>query len=183
MRAKKLGPVFASLGLGAAMLFSAAFARTGVPKDELAALKASGAAAYRRTRAADGEIVGTIHLPRFEVEAPIFEGVAARTLARGAGHVPDTSLPGNESMDAPSIIAIPRGECAAAVARLRLNDRVRLATAYGQRGYRVIQRRVVERERFVLAAASPGPLTLVTIYPSDSPGPAPMRIAVSLEPE
>jgi sortase A len=183
MRPQKLGPAFACLGLACAMLLSAAFARTGVPRDELSAVKARAGAATRIARVAGGEIVGTIHVPRFAVETPIFEGIAAKTLARGAGHVPETAMPGDEREDSPSVIAIPRGDCAAAVARLRLNDRVRLATAYGQRGYRVVGRRVVERERFDLAAASTGPLNLVTIYPSDSPGPAPMRIAVSLEPE
>jgi LPXTG-site transpeptidase (sortase) family protein len=182
MRPQKLGPVLACLGLACAMLFSAAYARTGVPRDDPSAVKARGGAPARIARVAEGAIVGTIHVPRFAVESPIFEGIAAKTLARGAGHVPKTALPGDERKESPSVIAIPRGDCGAAVARLRLNDRVRLATAYGQRGYRVVARRVVERERFDLASASTGPLTLVTIYPSDSPGPAPMRIAVSLEP-
>lgn len=164
------------------MLFSAAFAGTGVPKEQRSAAKSPSASARAIARVADGGMVATIHVPRLSVEAPVYEGIGARTLARGAGHVPGTSLPGNERDDAPSVIAIPRGDCGDAVASLRLNDRVRLATPSGLRGYRVIRRRVVERERFDLASASGGPLTLVTIYPSDSPGPAPMRIAVSLEP-
>ena len=64
----------------------------------------------------------------------MFEGVEAGTLARGAGHVPGTALPGEEEKSNPSIIAIARGSNGAAVAGLRLGDRVLLTTGLGGRG-------------------------------------------------
>ena len=45
----------------------------------------------------------------------------------------------------------------------------------------MIERRVVEPARFRLASAPGARITLIAPYPSDYPGPAPMRVAVALE--
>jgi sortase A len=166
----------ASVGLGYGILSTGPLARE-LTFAGAASAEASAAAA----RPAPGDIVARLTASRISLDSPVFEGVEARTLARGAGHVPGTALPGEEERSKPSIIAIARGSNGAAVAGLRLGDRVRLTTGLGGKHYRVIERRVLEPARFQLGSAASARITLIAPYPSDYPGPAPLRIAVALE--
>lgn len=95
--------------------------------------------------------------------------------------MPGTALPGEEENGNPSVIAVARGSNGAAVAGLRLGDRVRLTTSLGHQRYRVTERRVLEPANFRLGSAPGARITLIAPYPSDYPGPAPMRVAVALE--
>lgn len=183
MLSHRLAPALASVGLGCGILFSAAFARdvysgfSGRERSESPVLSSPA----RPSRLPEGEMVARLMVPRLKVDSPVFEGVGAATLARGAGHLPETALPGEENENDPSVIAIARGGCGAAVSKLRLNDRVRLTTSHGLRRYRVVERRIVEPRGFRDGPVTAGHLTLITTYPSDLPGPAPLRLAVSLE--
>ena len=175
--------MLATVGLSCGILFSAAFARDvragisgGVRNRTLFSSNPA-----RTARLPEGDLIARLAMPRLAVESPVFEGVAAATLARGAGHLPETPLPGDETDSSASVIAIARGSCAGAVTRLRLNDRVRLTTSKGLARYRVVERRTFEAQTFRLAPAADGRVTLITPYPADSSGPAPMRLAVSLE--
>src|ERR1700761_8765337 len=42
----------------------------------------------------EGDLVGKVVIPRLHLSAIVLQGVEAQTLARGAGHVPSTALPG-----------------------------------------------------------------------------------------
>ena len=184
MLSHRLGPALATVGLGCGILFSAPLARdvySGFAGRLRAEAPVTVSISPRRSRFPEGELVARLAVPRLAIESPVFEGVAAATLARGAGHLPDTALPGDEDGQAASVIAVARGRCGAAVSRLRLNDRVRLTTARGLRRYRVVERKVLEPSQFRPESATASRVTLVTAYPSDSIGPAPMRLAVSLE--
>ena len=114
------------------------------------------------------------------MDSPVFEGIGVSTLSRGAGHVPGTALPGEEI--GASLIAVPRGQSGAAVSALKLNDRVKFRTPGSVVGYRVVERRILDPALLDAGSAPSGRLTLVTAYPADSAGPAPMRLAVLLEP-
>jgi len=166
----------AAVGVGYGILSTAPLARQ-IPFSGARGGEASAAAA----RPAPGEIVGRLTVSRLSLDSPVFEGVEAGTLARGAGHVPGTALPGEEEKSNPSLIAIARGSNGAAVASLRLGDGVRLMTGHADRRYRVIERRVLEPAQFRLASTPGARITLIAPYPSDYPGPAPNRIAVALE--
>ncbi|HKF41752.1 MAG TPA: sortase [Thermoanaerobaculia bacterium] len=183
MHSRRFGPALASLGLAGGLLFSAAFARdvyTGISRPARREVESFASAARRGSAPTEGELLGKMSVPRLSMDSLVFEGVAAATLARGAGHVPGTALPGEE--DGASMIAVPRGRSGEAVSRLKLNDRVALRTTRGLLGYRVVARRIVEATRFQAVSAGITRLTLVTAYPADAAGPAPMRLAVSLEP-
>lgn len=180
MLSDRIVPALASVGLGCALLFTAGFARdiySGLAGPDARPPLAPRAPAHLES----GELVARLAIPRLELDAPIFEGVEAATLARGAGHVPGTALPGEEEQSNPSVIAITRGRNGAAVAGLRLGDRVRLTTSHGPRLYRVTERRLMEPEAFRLGPVSSARVTLFAPYPADSFGPAPMRVAVALE--
>jgi LPXTG-site transpeptidase (sortase) family protein len=158
----------APIGLGCCLLLTAGFeyevySRVAGPDKRLLP------APFPSARVEPGELVARLSVPRLKLDAPVFEGVEAATLARGAGHVPGTPLP------------VTRGSNGAAVAALRLNDLVRLTTNRGPRLYRVTERRVLEPMDF---RPGPGPSSRVTLlapFPPDPFGPAPWRVAVALE--
>ena len=180
MLSDRIVPALASVGLGCALLFTAGFARevyTGIAGADARPPLAPRALAHVEP----GELVAHLAIPRLELDAPVFEGVEAATLARGAGHVPGTALPGEEDKRNSSVIAITRGRNGAAVAGLRLGDRVRLTTSRGLRLYRVTERRVMKPSDFRLGLVPSARVTLFAPFPADSFGPAPMRVAVALE--
>ncbi len=180
MLSDRIVPALASVGLGCSLLFTAGFARevySGIAGPDAPRPAAPHASARPET----GELVARLTVPRLRLDSLVYEGVEARTLARGAGHLPGTGLPGEEDEDSPCVIAIARGERAAAVAGLRLGDRVRLTTSLGLRSYRVTERRVMDPAAFRLGTASKAQVTLLAPFPADAFGPAPMRLAVGLE--
>jgi sortase A len=180
MLSDRIVPALASVGLGCSLLFTAGFAREVY--SGIAGPAATGPARTRpATRLEPGELVARLRVPRLALDSPVFEGVEARTLARGAGHLSGTGLPGEEEENNPCVIVIARGERGAAVAGLRLGDRVRFTTSLGPRSYRVTERRVMEPTAFRPGRASGARVTLLTPFPADPFGPAPMRLAVALE--
>ncbi|MDQ2978052.1 MAG: class D sortase [Acidobacteriota bacterium] len=130
---------------------------------------------------AEGDVVARLSVPRLSLEAPIYEGIGSPTLARGAGHIPGTALPGEEGGKNHSVLALPRDSAAAAVAELRLGEIVTMRTPFGVRTYRVTERRVLSPEALNIAPTQSPQVTLVTPYPTDSLGPAPLRLALVLE--
>jgi sortase A len=180
MFTQRLVPALASVGLGCGILFTAPLAREFFTSSAAGGGQAAPVA-VKPAPMAQGELVARLAVSRLSLDSPVFEGIEAGTLARGAGHVPGTAFPGEEYKSNPSVIAIARGANGAAVAGLRLGDRVRLTTSLGRKGYLVIERRVLEPARFQLGSAASARITLIAPYPSDYPGPAPLRIAVALE--
>ncbi len=179
MFTNRIAPALASVGLGCGILFTAPLAREVYSGAGAGREQAPVAAAALRPDS--GELIARLTVPRLSLDSPVFEGLEATTLARGAGHVPGTALPGEEEKSKPSVIAITRGRNGDAVARLHLGDRVRLTTPLGPRRYRVIERRVVEPARLKVNPAPSARVTLIAPYPADYLGPAPMRVAITLE--
>ena len=119
-------------------------------------------------------------VPRVKLESPVVEGVGLLSLSRGAGHLPGTALPGAEDRGE-SVIAMARDRGGFAIAALRLGDSVRLTTHYGRRRYRVVERRLLAPQDLRPDSACAPRVTLVTAYPTDSLGPALLRLAVVME--
>lgn len=177
MLTNRFVPALASVGLGCGILFTAPLEREVSP----GAGQSQAPIATPAARPVEGELVGRLTVSRLSLDSPVFEGIQAGTLARGAGHVPATALPGEEEKSNPSVIAIARGRNGAAIAELCPGDRVLMTTSLGPARYRVIERRVMEPAQFRLGSAPSARITLVAPYPADSLGPAPMRVAVALE--
>lgn len=179
MFSHRIIPALASVGLGCGILFTAPQARqihTGGAGTRPQSLLPSASA----PPPARGEFVARLTVSRLALDSAVLEGLEADTLAKGAGHVPGTALPGEEKDMRPSLIAFARGRAASTIAGLRLGDRVRLTSARGPRHYRVVERRVAEARQLRLDEASGGQLTLIAPFPPEFPGPAPMRLAVVL---
>jgi len=130
----------------------------------------------------EGDTVARIAVPRLGFEMAVREGVDEATLASGPGHVPGTALPGDESVRKNAVIAVARDVAGSFAAKLALGDRVELTTPFGLRSYRVVERRTVRAEEVRVEGAGPAALTLLAPYPSDSIGPAPLRLEVRAEP-
>lgn len=176
---ERISHAFFAVGLGLAIL-AAAPVTEGLYS--AGGRSASSGAPGSALRLADGELVARLTVPRLRLESSVFEGVGLSSLSRGAGHLPGTALPGTEEQGGLSVIAVARDR-GAAIAALRLGDRVRLATHFGPRRYRVVERRVVAPLALRLQPASAPRVTLVAAYPADSIGPAPLRLAVDMERE
>ena len=130
----------------------------------------------------NGDTVARIAVPRLRYEGAVREGVDEGTLAYGPGHVPGTALPGDESARKQAVIAVARDVASSFASKLVLGDRVELRTPFGLRTYRVVERRTLKAEELQIAAGRRAALTLLAPYPSDSIGPAPLRLEVRAEP-
>ena len=129
-----------------------------------------------------GDTVARIAVPRVGYEAEIREGADAETLFQGPGHLPGTALPGEESGRKHAVVALARDMGAEVASQLVLGDRVELRTPFGLRVYRVVGRRTMKPEDLHIGPTQEPMLTLVSPYPADSVGPAPLRLAVRAEP-
>jgi sortase A len=126
---------------------------------------------------APGAPVALIEIPRVELRAMVVEGVDDESLKRAAGHLPGTALPG-----APGnfVAAAHRDTLFAGLRHVRIGDLVTLRTDEREFSYRVSAIDVVTpRSMHVLDPTSHPSLTLITCFPFDFVGAAPMRYIVS----
>jgi sortase A len=145
--------------------------------DTLDTFRERGPGSRRRSEPApEGTLVGRIEIPRLDVSAIVLEGVGNRTLRRGVGHIPETSLPqegGNVGL------AGHRDSFFRELKDVRKNDTIRLKTLAGTYEYRVEWIRIVQPEDTeVLDDGGAPALTLVTCYPFYYLGSAPERFIV-----
>ena len=124
----------------------------------------------------EGELVGRIEIPRLGISTIVLEGVGARTLRRGVGHIPETAPPG---ADGNVGLAAHRDSFFRGLKDIRKNDIIRIKTLDGSYQYRVEQTEIVDPEDTqVLADTGLPELTLVTCYPFYYVGSAPKRFIV-----
>ena len=149
-------------------------ARLPVPAPEPAA---PGAV---RQPPARGAWVARMIAPSVRLSATVLEGSDDATLARGAGHIEYTSLPGEPGNVG---IAGHRDTTFMAVKRLRTGDPIELTTNGGIYRYVVTRTFIVEPEDVhVLGETDRPTLTLVTCYPFDAVNPGgPLRYVVVAE--
>jgi len=123
-----------------------------------------------------GSLVGRVEIPRIGLSSAILEGIDAKTLRRGLGHIPGTALPGESGNMG---VAGHRDTFFRPLQGIRPDDTIRLITVNGSYEYKVGSIEVVEpHETRVLSPSSDSVLTLVTCYPFYYVGPAPKRFIV-----
>jgi LPXTG-site transpeptidase (sortase) family protein len=126
---------------------------------------------------APGTLIALIEIPRVHVRAMVVEGVDTKSLERAAGHLPGTALPGTPGN---SVMAAHRDTLFAGLRHVRLGDLIILRTDEREFSYQVSGIDVVTpRSLHVLDPTSHPSLTLITCFPFDFVGPAPMRFVVS----
>ena len=121
---------------------------------------------YRRQ---EGDLFGRLEVPRLNMSVMVMEGIAAKTLRLGAGHVPGT----------PMVFAAHRDTFFRPLKDIEVNDEIRFTTPDGITNYRVTNTRIVPpTDTSVLDTPSDQALVLVTCYPFYFIGPAPKRFIV-----
>lgn len=124
-------------------------------------------------------VVGRLRIPRVGLSAMIAEGTSASTLRRAIGHLPESELPGQPGR---TVLAGHRDTFFRDLGRLRPGDGIEVSTANGDFDYRVASTAVVpSASEGVVHGGPPSSLTLVTCYPFDYLGPAPLRFVVRAE--
>jgi sortase A len=133
----------------------------------------------RREARVEGSTVAKLTIPDLGVALIVVEGVSARDLNLGPGHIPGTSFPGE-----PGNIGIAghRDTVFRPLRFVREGQIITLTTLQREDRYRVASTKVVlPTDTQVLKPTGGDDLTLVTCYPFGFAGPAPKRFIVHAE--
>jgi LPXTG-site transpeptidase (sortase) family protein len=123
-----------------------------------------------------GALIGRIAIPRIGISVIVLEGDGDDILGKAAGHVPTTAFPGGAGN---VVIAGHRDTFFRALRNIRKDDEITLTTTAGTYQYQVEYLVKVRPEDVQVLKASDHPtLTLITCYPFNYIGPAPMRFVV-----
>lgn len=126
-----------------------------------------------------GETVGKLIIPRLGTQLYFVEGVDARELLRGPGHIPGTAMPG---VTGNCVIAAHRDTHFRVLKDIRKGDDIVLMTREGEYLYRVKSTQIVSPKNLGPLQPTPGPvLNLITCYPFYYVGNAPKRFIVEAE--
>jgi len=128
----------------------------------------------------EGDLLGRIDIDPIGLSVMVLQGIEERTLIAGAGHVPGTSLPGSEGN---VVIAAHRDTFFRKLERIRLGDRIRVATLRGSYEYIVDSVETVDpTDTQVMESRDYRELTLITCFPFYFVGAAPRRFIVHARP-
>ena len=133
---------------------------------------------HRTLAVADAPIgvIGRISVPRLHLSVMVEEGVDDATLARAAGHIPGTALPGETGNVG---IAGHRDTLFVALRDLQPHDAIEFTTHSGHYRYTVESLTIVDPSDITVLRSDGGrTLTLVTCFPFQYVGNAPRRFIV-----
>lgn len=124
-----------------------------------------------------GDLVGTLSIPRLNKTVPILEGTAPEQLEVAAGHYMKSVMPGQPDN---TVIAGHRDSVFAQFGSLQQGDELIISTSYGKFTYKIDNFRVVDADdRTVIVPTETAILTLSTCYPFRFVGNAPRRFIVT----
>jgi sortase A len=127
-------------------------------------------AAYEAGDTPEGDALTRLVIPALKVDTVVVEGIGASALRAGAGHYPNTPLPGEEGNVAIAGHRTTYGKPFANLDRLQVGEDIVLETPIGRHVYRVTREPfVVSNNDFTVIAQTPGKtLTLTTCHPKGS---------------
>jgi sortase A len=131
---------------------------------------------------AEGAPVARLLIPKIALDDIVLEGVTPSALNGGPGHLPGSSLPGAEGN---AVISAHRDRHFRRLGELAIGDTISTQTLGDSVTWRVVSRRVVNREAPAIRKESGRVLTLTTCWPIGYLGGAPDRLilrAVPVEP-
>ncbi|HET9769432.1 MAG TPA: class E sortase [Acidimicrobiia bacterium] len=131
---------------------------------------AENKAAYQAGQTSEGDALTRLQIPAIKVDTVVVEGTGSSALRAGAGHYPNTPLPGEEGNVAIAGHRTTYGKPFANLDHLAVGDRVVLETPIGRHEYRITQPPfVVANNDFTVISQTPGrTLTLTTCHPKGS---------------
>jgi len=141
---------------------------------------AQNKAAYASGHTPEGDALTRIVIPAIKVDTVVVEGTGASALRAGAGHYPNTPLPGEEGNVAIAGHRTTYGKPFANLDHLAVGDQIVLDTPIGRHVYKVTRPPfVVSNTDFSVISQTPGhTLTLTTCHPKGS---ASQRLVVKAE--
>jgi sortase A len=141
---------------------------------------AQNKAAYAAGHTPEGDALTRIVIPTIKVDTVVVEGTGASALRAGAGHYPNTPLPGEEGNVAIAGHRTTYGKPFANLDHLTVGDQIVLETPIGRHVYKVTRPPfVVGNTDFTVISQTPGhTLTLTTCHPKGS---ARQRLVVKAE--
>ncbi len=132
-----------------------------------------------RPRPLAGSAVAKLEIPRLSMSVVVIEGAGEAELKLGAGHIQETSLPGEGGNVG---VAGHRDTFFRPLKSIHLDDTIKVTTNGHEYLYKVVSTRIVSpRDTQVLRPAGHETLTLVTCYPFNFIGPAPQRFIVQAD--
>jgi sortase A len=127
-----------------------------------------------------GELLAKLEIPRVNLSVAVLEGSDDGVLKKGPGHIEETAFPGELGNVA---IAGHRDTHFRPLRNIRLNDEVILRTKTVTMSYFIDSIHITHPTDMQILDPSPGPaLTLVTCFPFEFIGNAPMRFIVRATP-
>ena len=137
-------------------------------------------AAYSAGHTPEGDALTRLVIPTIKVDTVVVEGTGSSALRAGAGHYPNTPLPGEEGNVAIAGHRTTYGKPFANLDHLAVGDDIVLETPIGRHVYRVTRAPfVVANNDFTVISQTPGrSLTLTTCHPKGS---ARQRLVVRAE--
>ncbi len=124
----------------------------------------------------EASVIGTLSIPELRLDAPIVEGVSNSDLRRGVGHVPGSALSGGLGN---MVLAAHRDAIFRPLRSIRPGMLVKVHGTDGTYTYQVDSSRIVSPDRVdVMDIESKPEVTLITCYPFNYVGSAPMRFVV-----
>jgi LPXTG-site transpeptidase (sortase) family protein len=133
-------------------------------------------AALSEPWAAGAPIIAKLEIPEADVSTVVYEGIGARALRRGAGHLPGTALPGQAGN---FVVAGHRDTVFGNLRFVKAGDTIRVSSPSGVFEYTVTALSVVPPTDVSAIGPTREPVsTLVTCYPFGHAGPSPRRFVV-----
>jgi len=137
------------------------------------------AAGSARTVAAEGAPVARLVIAKIALDDIVLEGVTAAALNGGPGHLPGSALPGDEGN---AVISAHRDRHFRRLGELGIGDTITTRTLTDSVSWRIVSRRVVNREAPAIRAEKGQVLTLTTCWPIGYLGGAPDRLILRAVP-
>lgn len=131
---------------------------------------AESKAAYESGHTPEGDALTRLVIPTLKVDTVVVEGTGASALRAGAGHYPNTPLPGEDGNVAVAGHRTTYGKPFANLDRLHVGEEIVLETPIGRHVYKITREPfVVSNTDFTVIAQTPGKtLTLTTCHPKGS---------------
>ena len=131
---------------------------------------AENKAAYESGHTPEGAALTRLVIPTLKVDTVVVEGTGASALRAGAGHYPNTPLPGEDGNVAIAGHRTTYGKPFANLDRMHVGEEIVLETPLGRHVYRVTKEPfVVSNTDFTVITQTPGKtLTLTTCHPKGS---------------
>lgn len=125
----------------------------------------------------EGEKIGVILMPGSENTIPIYQGISAEVLNKGAGHYPKSALPGENNN---VVLSGHRDTFFRFLKDLKKNDSLIVKTMEKEYEYKITKFSIVSpKDQTILTPKSRPVLTLTTCYPFYFIGNAPNRYVVT----